>query len=107
MLLTRGLCGIGVGGMLGLGRYLSTLPTYILVARIGYGGDRACWACFADGGDVTTVGSITLTDAVGLQRRPYYQSLGYVVYGTGSGSVSTVDPWSPTRIDGLLKFGVA
>lgn len=28
LLLTRGLCGIGVGGMLGLGRYLSYL-TYL------------------------------------------------------------------------------
>lgn len=82
LLLTRGLCGIGVGGMLGLGKYLSPDMVWHV-------------ADFRD----ATVGSITLTDAVGLQRRPYYQSLGYIVYGTGSGSVNG-GRMSRTRIDG-------
>lgn len=33
---------------------------------------------------VMTMGSVVLTDVVGVERRGYYQSINYVNYGMGS-----------------------
>lgn len=35
-------------------------------------------------GGLVIMSSVLLTDAVGLERRGYYQSINYSVYGTGS-----------------------
>jgi MFS family permease len=39
-------------------------------------------------GGLMTMGSVILTDMVGVQKRGYYQSMNYVVYGAGSALVS-------------------
>ncbi|CZT23860.1 uncharacterized protein RCC_09575 [Ramularia collo-cygni] len=41
--------------------------------------------CGVGSGGMLGLGSITLTDAVGLDQRPFYQSINYLVYGAGSG----------------------
>lgn len=46
---------------------------------LDYTHESALWKCPLRG-----TGSVLLTDVVGLEKRGYYQSLNYVVYGLGS-----------------------
>lgn len=72
LILGRAISGLGVAGVMTMGMSLSLLAS-----------DDSKMAVVPDG----ILGSVLLTDVVGLEKRGYYQSMNYVVYGTGSALV--------------------
>jgi MFS family permease len=69
LIFARALCGLGSAGVTTMG-----MKILITVLRNKYEADLLTGIS----------GSVVLTDAVGLAKRGYYQSINYAVYGGGA-----------------------
>ncbi|KAK2036574.1 MFS general substrate transporter, partial [Colletotrichum somersetense] len=74
-----------------------TASSIFVIGLLGSAFSPAWWSliaaralCGLGSAGITTMGSVLLTDTVGLARRGYYQSLNYAVYGGGSALSSAI-----------------